>query len=246
MKFALTFLLLLSLASSLRAGDETARHRELYNQINKDAPSLAKVSATVMTDDGNVRLTGWIGDGEVRKILAESGAEVTEYYLDNEKPAFVFLVTTHDNPARKTEERIYFDADGPIFRWLNTDKDAPIMHAEDYAAFGELLMANAARFSAALREKQGAPASASGTRAVEGQFLGVEEGDYAHWKMRTASGDDVSFFLLRPDAALERVLADPQEYEGRRCRATIKQSTEDIPEAGGSMEIEQIVGVEWL
>ena len=41
---------------------------------------------------------------------------------------------------------------------------------------------------------------------AEGTFTGIEQGDYAHWKMRTTSGE-VSFYILKPDASVEKVLA---------------------------------------
>lgn len=79
---------------------------------------------------------------------------------------------------------------------------------------------------------------------AEGTFTGIEQGDYAHWKMRTKSGE-VSFYILKPDASVEKVLAKPKPFVGRKCRITYKKTTENIPEAGGKMEIQQIVSVEW-
>jgi hypothetical protein len=64
--------------------------------------------------------------------------------------------------------------------------------------------------------------------------------------MRTPDGEETSFFLLKPDAGLQRVLDDPQEYEGRKCRVKWKTSVESLPEAGGDTSVDQIVSVEWL
>ena len=84
------------------------------------------------------------------------------------------------------------------------------------------------------------------TQTTEGTFLRVEEGDYTHWLMKNAQGREVSFFVLRPDAGVEKVLASPAKFVGKKCRVQWKSSTETIPEGGGRMKIEQILSVEWL
>gem|GEM_PF-7036749 len=80
---------------------------------------------------------------------------------------------------------------------------------------------------------------------TDGVFTGIDQGDYAHWKMRTADGKEVSYFILRPDASVEKVIANPKKFAGKKCRVTWKKSVENIPEGGGKMEIEQILSVEW-
>ncbi len=90
-----------------------------------------------------------------------------------------------------------------------------------------------------------ARAEDSKTRVVEGSFQGIEQGDYAHWQMRTGDGKAVSYFILRPDSSVEAVLNDPEKFVGRKCRVTIKTGVEEIAEAGGKTEIEQVVSVAW-
>lgn len=92
--------------------------------------------------------------------------------------------------------------------------------------------------------KEKAPAKPKGAFTVEGTFTGIEEGDYMHWKMRTKAGE-VTWFILKPDDSVEKVLKKPKAFIGRKCRITYKKSTETIPEAGGKMEVEQIISVEW-
>jgi len=82
-------------------------------------------------------------------------------------------------------------------------------------------------------------------QTAEGVFTGIEQGDYAHFKLRESDGTERSFFILQTDAAIERVLADPQEYEGRNCRVRWERRSENIPEAGGPMEIDVLLGVDW-
>lgn len=82
-------------------------------------------------------------------------------------------------------------------------------------------------------------------KSIEGTFLGIEQGDYAHWNMRAADGSKVSYFILKPDASVDKVLAKPERFIGRKCLVLWKATKENIPEAGGKMLIEQIVSVEW-
>lgn len=83
-------------------------------------------------------------------------------------------------------------------------------------------------------------------QTAEGVFLGIEEGDYPHWQMKTADGKELSFFILKSDATIDPVLERPKRFKGRRCRVQWKRSKEDIPEAGGKIELEQVLSVEWL
>lgn len=99
------------------------------------------------------------------------------------------------------------------------------------------------RFVETRKEKKEGKATANQTA---GTFLGIEEGDYAHWKMKTADGEEVSYFILKPDAAVEKVLENPAKFKGRKCRVSWKESVENIPEAGGKTKIQQILSVEWL
>ena len=75
---------------------------------------------------------------------------------------------------------------------------------------------------------------------------GIEEGDYFHWNMTSKSGEELSFFLLKTDDAIDKVVENPKAYIGKKCRVTWKKSTENIPEAGGKMEIDSVVSVEWI
>lgn len=234
-------LLLAGATATLRAEPDLTEQRMLYKTTNAALDELQQVDGSWKGDESVVALTGWLDGKDVRKIVAKTDAETTEFYLDEGRPVFVFLVTKKEN-GKRVEERIYF-ADGEIVEWLNSDKDADIMHAEDYASFAEFLTSRAKAYSAQLRK---APKEKQAGSSFEGTFSGIQEGDYFHWVMKDRKGEERSFFILQPTSAIERVLADPQEYEGRKCRITFKKSKESLPEAGGEVEIEQIVSVEWL
>ena len=105
---------------------------------------------------------------------------------------------------------------------------------------------NAASQSAVVMDKGDATARKGSIKTLEGTFLGIEQGDYFHWNMKTASGEERSFFIMKPDASVDKIVDKPESFIGKKCRITWKASTENIPEAGGKMEIEQILSVEWL
>lgn len=246
-----TLVISVAAATSSPAQSDTVRHRALYEKINAAEKSLQKVTATYKDDPTEFALTGWLENGQVRKIVAANGDDgnaVEEIYLENEKPLFVYSTYTQGGVSGgpRVEERCYFK-DGSIFKWLTTEKPAPVLHGEDYAANTERLVSNCQNFVAALKKGKaaGKPKTAA-TQAIEGTFVGVEQGDYGHWNMRVKGGEDASFFILRPDASVEKVLEKPEAYAGKKCRVTVKKSMENIPEAGGKMEVEQVLSVEWL
>ena len=83
-------------------------------------------------------------------------------------------------------------------------------------------------------------------KILEGTFVRIDEGDYFHWVLKTTNGQERTFFILKPDASVDNVLEAPEGYVGKKCRITWKASQEQIPEAGGKIEIEQVLSVEWL
>jgi hypothetical protein len=244
----LSCILVLGFATSAAAQEDTAHHREVYQEVNANEASFRKVTSS--SDDKATRadLTGWFEGKEVRKIIAVTRGEeaaVTEYYLEGGEPLFVFntfrQLKEDGSRGAKVEERLYFK-EGVIFKWLTTEKPAPVFHGEDYQATTEKHVTSCTAFVAALNKAR----SSGGAKVTAGVFAGIEEGDYFHWNMKTTGGEEVSYFILHPDASVDRVLEDPAAYVGRRCRVTWKKSTEDIPEAGGKMQIEQILSVQWL
>lgn len=82
-------------------------------------------------------------------------------------------------------------------------------------------------------------------KTTSGTFTGIEEGDYAHWNMKTEKGEEMSYFILQPDGSIEKVLVNPKSFVGKKCVVKWKASKENIPEAGGKIDVEQVVSVEW-
>jgi hypothetical protein len=50
---------------------------------------------------------------------------------------------------------------------------------------------------------------AAKAKTLEGKFLRIDEGDYFHWVMKTADGGERSFFILKPDATVDKVVEEP-------------------------------------
>lgn len=248
-RFLLSVLALLLVSTAVRAEEDTSHHRAVYAATNAALPRMKKVTATFRDEPIEFALTGWMEDGEVKKIVATNNTDggEEEYYLEREAPLFVYNTYRAGGAGRgaKIEERVYFRG-GRIVQWLTTEKPAPVFHGQDYQATTERIATNTRHFVAALKKGKSSTIAAAATSTIEGTFVGIEEGDYFHWKMRTKSGEEVSYFVLRPDAAVEKVTSNPKSYRGRACRVTIKKTTENIPEAGGKMEVEQIVSVEWV
>lgn len=234
--------------ASLFAQADTAHHREVYAEVNSALPKMERVKGRYVDDPLEFTLAGWSQKGELRKIVAtdnvDEGSE--EYYLENEQPLFVYSVYFAGGVSRaqRIEERKYFK-DERLFKWLTTERPQPERTQEDYRTEEDRIEQNTSNFVSALKKGKSGKAAAA-LRTSEGAFVSVEQGDYAHWNMRLKNGEEFSLFILRPDASVEKVIGDPKRYRGKRCRVKWKKSTQNIPEAGGKIEVEEIVSVEWI
>ena len=72
------------------------------------------------------------------------------------------------------------------------------------------------------------------TGSTEGTFVGIEQGDYAHFLIKDKKGQDDSFIILRPDSSVQPFLDNPTKLKGRKVRVHWKEQM--IPEAGGRMK----------
>jgi hypothetical protein len=235
-----------------RAQDDTAHHRAVYAEINDREKSLKKVKAIHQDDELTFALEGWFDGQTLRKIVAtvpgEDGDGSEEYYLEKGQPLFVYRTysTIQQETGKVTArfaDRFYFK-NGNLFKWLRTDKKLEAPASNDFRWEAERLINNCTRFISALQARVSVKPQAP--LMVQGSFLGIEQGDYAHWNMRAADGMERSFFILRPDSTVEKILENPENSVGKKCRVTWKESMEDIPEAGGKIKVQQILHVEWL
>ena len=91
--------------------------------------------------------------------------------------------------------------------------------------------------------------SASGESRVskgttDGTFAGIEQGDYAHFLVKTAKGKQESYFVLRPHKSVQAYLDNPTKLKGRRIRVHWEERNENIPEAGGKQRIKLVTKVD--
>ncbi|GAT32496.1 hypothetical protein TSACC_2895 [Terrimicrobium sacchariphilum] len=241
----------LAVTASAWAQDVSAQ-KAVYDSIEKNLGSYKKVKAK--GPDG-AALTGWIDTDDVPvKILAKLPGESDEFFTGPDgKLAFVYREWTKD--GAKVEERFYMDAEG-IVKWLSTEKNAPVMHGEDYREMWYALIKSCVEYSKVLAPEEPAKVmeireqttevKSGATRFTEGKFLRIDEGDYFHWVMKdNATGEEATYFILKPDASVEAVVSDPEKFVGKKCRVTWKESTERIPEAGQKMDVQQILSVDW-
>ena len=158
---SIAFAALVALASSAQAQSDTAHHRAVYNAINEAEAGMQKVTASHKDEPTEFALTGYLQNGEVKKIVAlcgDDGSGPVEYYLEGEQPLFVystwFKMTESGKRGAKVEERLYFK-DGAIFKWLTTEKPAPVFHGEDYQSMTQSHTENCKAFVAALKKGKG-------------------------------------------------------------------------------------------
>jgi hypothetical protein len=244
-----TLLFCLSAAGLMHAQDDTAAHRKLYSEINAAAGKMKQVAATTEVDGLGFELKAWLEGEELKKIVSrvpgEDGDGSEEYYFQGGELVFVFrhyeAAAEDGKKGVQMEDRFYLK-DGALFKWLGSDKTAVSPKSEDFKLEEQRLKELSANFVAAVKKK---PVAAALTETT-GVFVGIEEGDYAHWQMKEGKGEEVSFFILKPEASVEAVLENPAKYVGKRCRVSVQKSMETIPEAGGKIEVEQILGVKWL
>lgn len=246
----LSALLFLAVSFTVLAQDDAKHHRAVYDETNAKLKSYKKVKTVYRDGELEFQIESWWDQDKVRridsKVSGEDGDGSEEYYIEDGKMLFAFRyyrAMSAEEGAKRVlvEDRFYFK-DGQMFKWIGTDKKLVPKEDEVFQIEEERLTTNLASFLAALEQKM-APASAV-TETV-GTFKGIEQGDYGHWNMADAEGKEVSFFILQPDESVDKVLADPDAFVGKKCTVKWKKSKENIPEAGGIIDIEQILSVEW-
>ena len=79
---------------------------------------------------------------------------------------------------------------------------------------------------------------------TNGTFAGIEQGDYAHLLVKTASGKQESYFVLQVDKSVQPYVEYAAKMRGRKVRVYWEERNENIPEAGGKQKIKLVTKVE--
>lgn len=79
---------------------------------------------------------------------------------------------------------------------------------------------------------------------TDGTFERIEQGDYAHFYVKTKTNREESFFILNPDPSLQPYLDNGGKLAGRKVRVRWEERMQTLPEAGGPTRIQIITKVE--
>lgn len=86
----------------------------------------------------------------------------------------------------------------------------------------------------------------SNQQVTEGTFVGIEQGDYFYFKVKPENGDEKSFMVLKGDDTYEKIAANPDKFKDAKVKVTWEAKKQNIPEAGGEMNIEEYIKAEIL
>lgn len=78
---------------------------------------------------------------------------------------------------------------------------------------------------------------------LTGKFVELQMGDYAHVEILDGAGKSHNFWLGN-DPSLAKIVEHPDWYQGKKVKVTWQKVNRNIPEAGGSMEIEEVSKIE--
>lgn len=79
---------------------------------------------------------------------------------------------------------------------------------------------------------------------TDGTFVRIEQGDYAHFYVKTKTNKEESFFILNPDASLQPYLDNGGKLAGRKVRVRWQERMQNLPEAGGPTRIRVVTKVD--
>jgi site-specific DNA-cytosine methylase len=79
-----------------------------------------------------------------------------------------------------------------------------------------------------------------------GTFVTIEGGDYYHFYFKPETGAEKDLFVLNGDETYQKIAANPEKYKGVKIKVTWERKKQNIPEAGGEMEIEEYIKSEIL
>jgi hypothetical protein len=254
MHFILTVVLLVlsffSLLAPAGAAENTAYHRQIYTEVNRNLGQYTVDHGEVILENAPhpLQATTWREAGVLRKMVIEfpddHGLTTEALYYDRSDLVFVFETVISEpidgSAATRREARYYF-TDGKMILWLDHAKKSIPAGSTDFLAEDHDIRQISALVLSSIQDKK--DNKTSPLRRTRGLFAGIEQGDYFHLLL-TVDGGEQSFFILQTDATLETLFADPEHYIGKEITVFWHTSTENIPEAGGPIEIDTALSVQ--
>lgn len=248
--------LLIPVTDAGASSDPTAEHKRVYAQINDGLGRMTKQTFELDFPGAPVppQATVWAENGLPRKVQVlypgDHGSADEAYYLkpvgDGVQLLFVYAsVTTQavDGGNSTLREHRHYFRDGRMFRWLDESKTpVPQDSGEFKAKEQELLDTLSTALEFRPLPNSGDKPAASPIKETAGTFVGFEEGDYTYLHLRVG-GEEHSFMVLQTDDALERLLNAPERYRGKKITVTWQSTMENIPEAGGRIEVTKVLSV---
>lgn len=266
---------LAAMAAPALAQDDVSTQQAIYKQVEKHLAACKKVDGNAETGevlngwinpDGRIVKLAAISTGRTEEYYAGPDGKLAYVHLDwgdddghrvDERiyltPATIakwFANGEEDTTMSPQEVRESFATFQKNFATYSADlapgqpaaAEPAAQPASESAASSATEDASQKTFASAGKgDIQGATLN-----VTEGKFLRLDEGDYYHWVMKDAeTGEEVSYFIIKPDASVEAVVDNPDKFVGKKCRVTWKESTENLPEAGGKQDIEQVLSVTW-
>jgi hypothetical protein len=88
--------------------------------------------------------------------------------------------------------------------------------------------------------------NAATPQETTGVFVGIEQGDYFYFKVKTDSGEEKSFMVLNPDEIYSKIEAESANFQGKKVKVYWQAKKQNIPEAGGEIDIQEYIKAEIL
>lgn len=248
------------LTNSLQAEDPTAVHKRVYDEVNASAGSFDVIEKEIKLpgeEEASI-VKAWTDEGAVRKLEVgdpgDGGNTIREYYYDEDGGlAFVYQTVTTESMqtgkvAAKVHARFYF-TDGELIRYLDSDNKPVGKDDPSFGDYEEELLKLSKGYSKAVSKGSSANKSkekSTGKQVTEGTYVGIEQGDYFHLNIVTDKGDEVSYFILHPDKTFDPFLKNPEKFAKKKVRVTWESKEENIPEAGGKMQVDSALSIELI
>ncbi|MCC5946649.1 MAG: hypothetical protein JJT94_17085 [Bernardetiaceae bacterium] len=86
----------------------------------------------------------------------------------------------------------------------------------------------------------------SNEQKIAGTFVEIEQGDYFYFVINDEAGERQSFMIFQGDETFDTIDENPSAYVGKKMAVYYEITTQEIPEAGGEIEIQKYLRAELM